>query len=165
MHEEVISNRRSCLLAAEKPVRMCEISIPAWSGYSRLSGGGVLGQSDGEGGVAELRRPRSSHHREHGGNAAAAQLVRSHDRQQVFPVLLQGEARRPHLTVLPVHLETAVAACKEYEVHYDVGARFTKERGVNAPLPFDNDIKVYIFVARQDNSQLFSGKIKGERAS
>lgn len=120
---------------------MCEISIPAWSGNSRLSGGGVLGQSDGEGGVAELWRSRSSHHREHGGNAAAAQLVCSHDCQQIFPVLLQGKARRPHLTILPVHLKTAVAACKEKEVHYDVGARFTKEWGINAPLRFDNGIK------------------------
>lgn len=78
-------------------------------------------------------RSRSSHHREHGGNAAAAQLVRSHHGQQIFPVLLQGKARRPHLTILPVHLKTAVAACKENEVQDDVGARFTKEWGINAP--------------------------------
>lgn len=111
-HETVFRRQN----AGAPPLWMCEISIPVWSVNSRLSGGGVFRQSDGEGGIAELWRSRSRHHREHSGNAAAAQLVCSHDCQQIFSVLLQGKARRPHLAILPVDFKTAIAACKENAV-------------------------------------------------
>lgn len=95
-----------------------EISIPVWFVNSRLSRGGVLRYRDCKGGIAELWRSRTSHYREHSGNAAAAQLVCSHDCQQIFSVLLQGKARCPHMTILPVYFKTTIAAWKYNEGQY-----------------------------------------------
>ena len=77
--------------------------------YSRLALGCVLWNSDGEGGVSELRRPWSRYHGDHCGRTTAAQPIRCHHSQEILPVPLERESRGPHLAVLPVHLKATVA--------------------------------------------------------
>lgn len=125
MHNEFISAKPMKMSASSTHMWICEISFPVCSVYSRLSRGGVLRYWDGEGGIAELWRSRTSHYREHSWNAAAAQLICSHDCQQIFSVLLQGKACRPHLTILSVYFKTTIATWKYNEGQYKKRTNFT----------------------------------------
>lgn len=61
--------------------------------------------------VSELRSSWACDDGHYSGRTAAALPISSHHCEQVFSVSLQGEACRPHETVLPVHLKSPITSC------------------------------------------------------